>query len=66
MLQFNIFAETSHTFSTYKRKGSIFLFYLDLELFGKIKTSFLHTFINNSISKQDKKNFTNPFVEITK
>ena len=41
-----VFAETSHTFSTYHclKKGVEFLkFYLYLELFAKIKTWLLHT-----------------------
>ena len=51
ILQFNIFAETLHMFSTYQclQKGVWdFLFYLDLELLAKIKkdlflqTRFLH------------------------
>ena len=49
----------------------IFLFCLDLELFAKIeKTWFLHTFfyifINNSRSKQNKKNPEHSFVDIIK
>ena len=64
--------------NVYKRVCGIFLFCLDLELFAKIlsclqksiKTCFLHicfcTFINNSRSKQNKKNSTQPFVDITK
>ena len=49
ILQFNIFAETSHTFSTYhclKKCVGFFLFYLDLELFAKIKKDlvFTHSF----------------------
>ena len=49
-----------------------FLFYLDLELFAKIKKDlvsthfFFYTFINNSRSKQNKKNPTHAFVDITK
>ena len=47
-------------------------FYLDLELFAKIKkrpgfyTLVFYTFINNSRSKQNKKNPTQAFVDITK
>ena len=64
--------------NVYKRMCGIFLFCLDLELFAKIlsclqkliKTWFPHTFfctfINNSRSKQNKKNSTQPFVDITK
>ena len=49
-----------------------FLFHLDLELFAKIKkktgfyTLVFYTFINNSRSKQNKKNPTNSFVDIIK
>ena len=49
-----------------------FLFYLNLELFSKIKkkpglyTLVFYTFINNSRSKQNKKNPTHSFVYITK
>ena len=48
-----------------------FLFYLDLELCAKIKrpgfyTLVFYTFINNSRSKQNKKNPTYPFVDINK
>ena len=68
------FAETSHTFSTYqflqKRVRDLFLFYLDLELFEKVKkdlvsTHSFFTLINNSRYKQNKKNPTHPFVDIT-
>ena len=58
--------------NVYKRIYGIFLFYLDLELFVKIKkrpgfyTLVFYTFINNSRSKQNKKNPTHPFVDITK
>ena len=50
---------------------NFFLFYLDLELFAKSKrpgfyTLVFYTFINNSSSKQNKKNPTHPFVDITK
>ena len=49
----------------------LFLFCLELELFAKIKKK-IHSFytltdtsfINNSISKQNKKNPTHPFVDI--
>ena len=47
--------------SVYKRVCEIFLFYLDLELFAKIKikpgvyTLIFYNFINNSRSKQNKK-----------
>ena len=46
----------------------MFLFYLDLELFAKIKRPGFYktTFINNSRSKQNKKSPTHTFVEITK
>ena len=68
------FAETSHTFSTYQclQKGvwDFLIFTLDLQLFAKIKKGFytlaLYTFNNNSRSKQNKKNPTYPFVDITK
>ena len=48
-----------------------FSFGLDLELFAKIKTIgfytlVFYTFTNNSRSKQNKKNPTHPFVDITK
>ena len=56
--------------SVYKRKCRIFLFYLDLELSEKVKKDLVstHSFftINNSRSKQNKKNPTHPFVDITK
>ena len=57
--------------NVYKRVFGIFLFWLDLELFAKIKkTWFLHTlflhFINNSRSKQNKKNPEHTFVDIIK
>ena len=47
----------------------IVLFWLDIELFAKIKkTWFLHTrfyiFISNSKSKQNKKNPEYPFLDI--
>ena len=48
-----------------------FLFYLDLELFEKVKktpgfyTLVFYTFINNSRSTQNKKNPTNSFVDVT-
>ena len=51
---------------------AIFLFYLDLELFAKIKkrpgfyTLVFYTLINNSRSKQNKNNPTQAFVDITK
>ena len=47
--------------NVYKSVSGIFLFYLDLELFAKVKKdlvsthSFFYTFINNSRSKQNKK-----------
>ena len=49
----------------------VFLFYLDLELFAKKKrpgfyTLVLYNFINSSRSKQNKKNPTQSFVDITK
>ena len=54
-------------------KGCVgfFKFYLDLELFEKVKKdlvscTFFYAFINNSRSKQNKKNPTHPFVDITK
>ena len=53
-------------------KGCVgfFLYYLDLELFAKIKKDLVFTlvfctFINNSRCKQNKKNPTHPFVDIT-
>ena len=53
-------------------KGCVgfFLYYLDLELFAKIKKDLVSTlvfctFINNSRCKQNKKNPTHPFVDIT-
>ena len=56
----------------YKRVCGIFLFYLDLELFAKIKKDLVSTysFFTLSVITQDlnkiKKNPTNPFVDITK
>ena len=54
-------------------KGCVrfFSFCLDLELLAKIKkdlisTLFFYIFINKSRSKQNKKNPTNSFVDITK
>ena len=58
--------------NVYKRVCGIFLFYLDLELFAKIKkrpgfyTLAFYTVINNSRSNQNKKNPTYLFVDITK
>ena len=53
-------------------KGCVgfFLFYLDLELFAKIKkdlvsTHSFFTLINNSRSKQNRKNSADAFVDIT-
>ena len=51
--------------------GIFFLFCLDLGLFAKQKrpgfyTLVFYTFINNSGSKQDKKNPENPLVDIIK
>ena len=76
ILQFNIFCwNFAHVFYLpLSKKGCVesFLFYLDLELFAKIKirpgfyTVIFYTFINNSRSKQNKKNPTHPFVDITK
>ena len=44
-----------------------FLFHLDLELFAKIKKDLVSTHLfNNSRPKQNKKNPTHPFVDITK
>ena len=69
------FAETSHTFSTYqclqKRVWDFFYFIKILSYLKKLKkTWFLHTrfytFINNSRSKQNKKNPAHPYVDITK
>ena len=56
--------------NVYKSVFGIFLFYLDLELFAKIKkelvsTHLFFTLINNSRSKQNRKNPTHPFVDIT-
>ena len=55
----------------YKRVFGIFLYCLDLELFAKIKKTCFYTlifyiFINNSRSKQNKKNPGHPFVDIVK
>ena len=59
------FAKTCTHFlltNVYKRVCGIFSFYLDLELFAKIKKSpgfytlVFYSFINNSRSKQNKKN----------
>ena len=59
--------------NVYKRVCGIFLFRLDLELFAKnylqrpgFYTLAFYTFINNSRSKQNKKNPTHPLVDITK
>ena len=43
-----------------------FLFHLDLELFAKFYTVVFYTFINNSRSKQNKKNPAHFFVDISK
>ena len=57
--------------NVYERVCGIFLFCLDLELFAKIKkdlvfyTLVFYTFINNSRSKQNKKNLAHIFVDIT-
>ena len=56
--------------NVYQRVCLIFSFYLDLELFAKIKkelvsTHLFFTLINNSRSKQNRKNPTHPFVDIT-
>ena len=55
---------------TMSKKGCVgfFLFCLDLELFTKIKKDLVSTrsFINNSRSKQNKKDPAHHFVEITK
>ena len=68
-----LFAETSHTFSTYqclqKDVWDIFLFYLDLELFEKIKKDLVSTqlFFTLLLITQDlNKNPTHVFVDITK
>ena len=58
MLQFNIFAETSHTFSAYhylKKEVRDFLFHLDLELFAKIKKDLVstHSFFTLLLITQD-------------
>ena len=56
----------------HRREYGIFLFYLDLELFSKIKKIpgfyplVFCTFVNNSRSKQNKKNPTQSFIDITK
>ena len=74
-LWFNIFYwNFAHVFYLpLSKKGCVglFLFYLDLELFAKIKrpgfyTLIFYTFINNSRSKQNIKNPTHPFVDINK
>ena len=54
--------------NAYKTVCGIFLFCLDLELFTKIKKDLVSTrsFINNSRSKQNKKDPAHHFVEITK
>ena len=54
--------------NAYKTVCGIFLFCLDLELFTKIKKDLVstHSFINNSRSKQNKKDPAHHFVEITK
>ena len=62
-----------HTFPTYqclqKSLWDFFKFCLELELFATIKNLVLHTHrnqvYNNSRSKQNKKNSTHPFVDIT-
>ena len=75
-LHFNIFCwNFAHVFylpMPTKQCVGFFLFLLDLALFAKIKkktgfyTLVFYTFINNSKSKQNKKNSTHPFVDITK
>ena len=64
------FAKTLHMFPTYhayKKVLWIVLFCLDLELFSKIKkrpdfyTLDFYIFINNSRSKQNKKNFSKKY-----
>ena len=58
--------------NVYKRVCGIFLFYLDLELFAKIKKDLVstHSFFTLSLITQDlnkiKKNPAHPFVDITK
>ena len=76
ILQFNIscwnFAHVSCL--PLSKKGCVwfFLFHLDLELFAEIKKNpcfyilVFYTFIKNSRSKQNKKNPTHPFLDITK
>ena len=51
-----------------KRCSGFILFCLDLELFAKIKKDLVSTtiFINNSRSKQNKKNSEHAFVGIVK
>ena len=57
--------------NVYKRVCGIFLFYLDLELFAKIKKDLVstHTFFTLLLKTQDLnkflKNPTHPFVDIT-
>ena len=55
--------------NVYKRVCGIFLFYLDLELFAKIKKDLVSTrslFTLSLRSKQNLKNPTHTFVDITK
>ena len=50
--------------------GGFFQFYLDLELFAKIKKDMVstHSFFTLLLTtqEQNKKNFAHPFVDITK
>ena len=74
--QFNIFcwnfAQVPYLPISTKVCVGIFLFCLDIKLFAEIKkrpgfyTLVFYTFINNSRSKQNKKNSTYPFADITK
>ena len=69
-------AKLQKSIKEYKRVSGIFLpFCLDIELFGKIKKDMVfthsekpsfHSFINNSRSKQNKKNPEHPFVDNVK
>ena len=68
-------AETSHTFSIYQclQKGvwDFFIAFRSWVICENLKrpgfyTLVFYTFINNSKSKQNKRNSTHPFVDITK
>ena len=75
-MEFNIFswnfAHVSYLPMSKKGCSGFFWFYLDLELFTKIKKDLVSThsifyiFINNSGSRENKKNPEHVFVDIVK